>query len=447
MQIERGRNMNDFEFGNYICSLRKKLKMSQKALSEKLNVSNKAISKWETGASKPTIERLSELSKIFGVPLDELVNKGKQNKNKKIVRIVITGGPCSGKSTALSWIQENFTKQGYTVIIVAESATELILSGVAPWTCETSYEFQKTLLKLQKEKEAIYNDIAQKMFNAEKVLLVYDRGLLDTKIYLEDYEFDALLKEMGLTEVDVRDNYDGVFHLVSAAKGAEEYYTLENNKARTETIEEARIKDDRGIEVWAGHPHFRIIDNKSGFEEKMKKLIAEISALIDEPMPYEIERRYLIEMPSIQKLEENKACKKVEIIQTYLKSPTGEEVRLRQRGQGESYIYTKTTKKQIGRGKRFEFEERLDERQYLRLLMDADVTKKQIRKTRYCLVYENQYFEIDIYPFWTDKAILEIELNSIEDKITFPKCLKIIKEVTEDKRYSNASLAVSNEIK
>ena len=34
---------------------------------------------------------------------------------------------------------------------------------------------------------------------------------------------------------------------------------------------------------------------------------------------------------------------------------------------------------------------------------------KQIRKTRYCLTYKNQYFEIDIYPFWNDKAILEIE--------------------------------------
>lgn len=438
--------MNDYKFGSYLMGLRKGLRLSQKDLAEKLNISNKAISKWENGAAKPGIEKLKALSNIFGVSVDEIINNFNPKEDKKIYKIVITGGPCSGKSTALSWVQENFSKQGYTVIIVAESATELILSGVAPWTCETSYEFQKTLLKLQIEKEKIYNEISNKMFNSDKVLLVYDRGMLDTKIYLEDYEFDHLLKEMNLTEVEVRDNYDGVFHLVSAAKGAEEFYTLENNKARTETPEEAREKDDRGIEVWAGHPHFRIIDNKQGFEEKMRQLIREISALLGEPQPLEVERKFLIDMPNIVLLEETKACKKIEIIQTYLKSENGEEIRLRQRGQAGSYIYTKTIKKNIGGGVRFEFEDRLNEKQYLSLLMEADVTKRQIRKTRYCLVYENQYLEIDIYPFWKDKAILEIELNSIEDKIKLPKFIKVVKEVTNDEQYSNFNLSKNNEL-
>ena len=73
--------------------------------------------------------------------------------------------------------------------------------------------------------------------------------------------------------------------------------------------------------------------------------------------------------------------------------------------------------------------------------MDADITKHSIRKTRYCLIYKNQYFEIDIYPFWDDKAIVELELNSEDQKIEFPKQLKLIKEVTHDKRYKNSELA------
>jgi CYTH domain-containing protein len=56
-------------------------------------------------------------------------------------------------------------------------------------------------------------------------------------------------------------------------------------------------------------------------------------------------------------------------------------------------------------------------------------------------MYENQYFEIDVYPFWKDKAILEIELNDENTKISFPKEIKVIKEVTEDEAYKNASLA------
>ena len=73
--------------------------------------------------------------------------------------------------------------------------------------------------------------------------------------------------------------------------------------------------------------------------------------------------------------------------------------------------------------------------------MEADTDKRQIRKTRYCLTYENQYFEIDVYPFWKDKAIVEIELSDEKAEILFPKELKVIKEVTEDASYKNAALA------
>ena len=77
-------------------------------------------------------------------------------------------------------------------------------------------------------------------------------------------------------------------------------------------------------------------------------------------------------------------------------------------------------------------------------MMEADTTKRQIRKTRYCLIYQNQYFEIDIYPFWNDKAIMEIELADENQQISFPKFIKIIKEVTDDEAYKNSSIANIN---
>ena len=91
--------------------------------------------------------------------------------------------------------------------------------------------------------------------------------------------------------------------------------------------------------------------------------------------------------------------------------------------------------------KRVEIERRLSQQEYLRLLMDADTTRRQIRKTRYCLTYENQYFEIDVYPFWDDKAIAEIELSDENAVIAFPDEIRVIKEVTDDEAYKNASLA------
>jgi CYTH domain-containing protein len=232
-----------------------------------------------------------------------------------------------------------------------------------------------------------------------------------------------------------------VFHLVTAAKGAEKYYTLSNNQARTETVEEAAALDDKLIAAWTGHPHLRVIDNSTNFEEKLKRLIAEMQHFLGEPEPYEIERRFLIRYPDVKKLEALPNCRKVEIIQTYLKAKDGDELRIRQRGENGSYIYYKTLKHTVTPLKRVEIEENLTQDEYLQLLMEADPALHQIRKTRYCLTYENQYFKIDVYPFWNDRALMEIELRDEKETVRFPGQVEIIKEVTDDGNYNSRSLA------
>ena len=74
-------------------------------------------------------------------------------------------------------------------------------------------------------------------------------------------------------------------------------------------------------------------------------------------------------------------------------------------------------------------------------MMETDPALHAIRKTRYCLTWEEQYFEIDVYPFWDDKAIVELELSDENALIRFPKELKVIREVTDDAAYKNHSLA------
>lgn len=432
--------MNDYIFGNKILELRSHFGLSQSELAEKVGVTNKAVSKWETGKSKPTTNAIRKLAALFNVDVNELLSVREEERKMEISKIVITGGPCAGKSTAMSWVQNAFTQMGYTVLFVPETATELITGGVAPWTCGTNAEYQKCQMKLQIEKEKIFEQAARTMAS-DKVLIVCDRGTLDNKAYMDDVEFAEAIQYIGSNEVELRDNYDAVFHLVTAAKGAEEFYTTANNSARTETVEEAATLDDKLISAWTGHPHLRVIDNTSSFEDKMKKLVGEIASFLGEPEPYEIERKYLIEYPDIKWLETNPSCQRIEIIQTYLNSAAGEEVRVRQRGVDGNYIYFQTIKRKVSDLKRVEIERRLSQAEYLKLLMEADTTKRQIRKTRYCLTYENQYFEIDVYPFWDDKAIAEIELSDANATIVFPKQIQVIKEVTDDDSYKNASLA------
>lgn len=217
-----------------------------------------------------------------GISVEELFRVREDIKTMSITKIVITGGPCAGKTTGMSWIQNAFTERGYRVLFISETATELISGGVAPWICSNNTEYQKCQMKLQLEKEKVFEQAARTM-NSDKILIVCDRGTLDNKVYMTEVDFSLVLNELGLNEVELRDGYDAVFHLVTAAKGAEKFYTTANNIARTETVDEAVALDDKLIAAWTGHPHLRIIDNSLGFEEKMKHLIAEIANFLGEP--------------------------------------------------------------------------------------------------------------------------------------------------------------------
>ena len=186
--------MNDYEFGNRLYNLRVKCKLSQSELGKLVGVTNKAVSKWEMGKAKPGIKIINKLSLIFNVKLEELMNG--ENKEPVITKIVITGGPCAGKSTALSWIQNEFVQKGYHVIFINEAATELISNGISNVTCESSILFQEALMKLQIEREKIYYEAARKM-NKDKILIVCDRGALDSKAFLSDLDFQYVLKSLS----------------------------------------------------------------------------------------------------------------------------------------------------------------------------------------------------------------------------------------------------------
>jgi len=204
---------------------------------------------------------------------------------QEIHKIVITGGPCAGKSTAMSWIQNAFSSLGYMVLFIPETATELISGGVAPWTCGTNLDYQRCQIQLQLEKERIFLQAAETM-PGEKFLIVCDRGMMDNLAYMSREEFSIVLDELGLSADALLHSYDAIFHLVTAAKGMAKFYTLDNNAARTETPEQAADLDDRILTAWQTHPNLHVIDSCLGFDSKMECLICEISKALNIPISF-----------------------------------------------------------------------------------------------------------------------------------------------------------------
>ena len=102
-----------------------------------------------------------------------------------------------------------------------------------------------------------------------------------------------------------------------------------------------------------------------------------------------------------------------------------------------------TTKTKLSDLRRIEDEEEISEAEYRRLLERADPARTIIDKTRWCFRYRGQLFELDVFPFWQDRAFLEIEIADEEQEILLPPAIRVIREVTEDPRYTNAALSLA----
>ena len=110
----------------------------------------------------------------------------------RIWEFVITGGPCAGKTTGLSILEQALTQKGFKVIVVAETATELISSGICPWEL-TQDQFQSLLIERSINKEKTTRKAAEYL-NRDTVIF-YDRGLLDNKAYMP-YKMFSLVKKI-----------------------------------------------------------------------------------------------------------------------------------------------------------------------------------------------------------------------------------------------------------
>ena len=153
---------------------------------------------------------------------------------------------------------------------------------------------------------------------------------------------------------------------------------------------------------------------------------------------HEIEHKYLIAMPDLSLFS---GGRKLSITQTYLRADRGETHRVRKIIEGERVTYTETRKRRINDLHALETERTVSAAEYEQLLTLADPERAPIEKVRYLLPHGERTLEIDVYPFWQDRAILEIEVASEAETIEIPPFIRVLSEVTGDKRYKNVNLA------
>lgn len=350
----------------------------------------------------------------------------------KCMKIVLTGGPCGGKTTAIQRIEEEFTERGYQVVIVPEAATILINMGIKPFgkNAIDVVEFQRMVIELQIKLESL----AMRSIKATSndVIILCDRGIIDDKAYVSADEFKMLLDEFEIKEMDIMSSYDMVIHLRTVAFGKEEFYTLENNAARSESPEEAREKDQKTLEAWIGHDNLKVIGNDTEFDGKLDLTLYEIYSILNKPYPIQCQRKYLVDSIDLNKIEDIRLIKFG--IEQYFKRDDEKELIYRKTLKDSEVMYTLTTKIDTNiNSERVTTKRKITEDEYYSNMVEIPIVKE-----RYCFTYKNQYFRLDIFD--DGLKVLEIEETNKTKEIVIPDFIKVSNEITNNVMYRNSNL-------
>ena len=204
--------------------------------------------------------------------------------------------------------------------------------------------------------------------------------------------------------------------------------------------------------TWNGlNPVTRTVPNGKGYDrnklkdnerKNSRESTDETTCCFNNEDPLEIERKFLIRYPDLNLLD--RICtEKTAIVQTYLISEKGISRRIRKKEQGGRIEYWYNEKTKISDMTRIEREREISEEEYNELLKEALPDADTINKIRYCIPSGDHCFEIDVFREWDDRAFAEVELSDEDQEYVFPECLELIKEVTDDGRYTNKSLAIN----
>lgn len=353
-----------------------------------------------------------------------------------VYKVVLTGGPGSGKTSVKDGIIKHFSVQGYQVLFVSETASELINGGVKCFGNNSLnvVDFQEYVMKLQLLKEQIYIDAASKL--GGDVIVIYDRGTIDNFAYMSEDEGHEIINRVleGKTKVDLLNNYD----LVIVLQSSKDFYTTENNKARSEDVNEALELGKRTLNSWVGHKKLKIVGPKDTLHEKINEVLNLINELLEKTQ-VKRQEKYLISLreSDIDKVIDISRVQQIK--QTYLLSDDKTEKRLRQVifDNDVSYYYSVFKLLEDG-SKIIVSEKKISEEEYNNLLEFKDENLKDIKKIRYYFTDDLEYFNLDIFDDNSEYGLLEINTQS---EVRIPKYLKVIENVTNNQDYSNRFLA------
>ena len=363
-----------------------------------------------------------------------------------IKKVVLTGGPSSGKTTVLNSIVKEFNKHFVKVIVVPETATELITAGVRMFGEDKidALDFQELVIRTMIFKEDNYYRAAEmyeKLYPNQDVLIILDRAIMDNLAYVGDEKFIEVLNRLGLNGdySQIYNRYDLVINLVSNAK----FFTLENNKARTESTREALELGQRTLAGWIGHKNLKIVSPKENIDEKINEVVGHINVLLNKEQ-LKLQKKYLVNLKNSNLNEILKDSKVSYIEQAYLISEDNVEKRIRKTVNNNYDTYELAVYKIKEDGSKvLDKEKNISKKIYNELLQFKAFNSDVIRKARYYFSYGDTCMYLDIFEDNNEIGYLEINYDW-KDMITLPSYLDVISDVSNEDGYSNRKYIIND---
>mmetsp|Transcript_22931 Transcript_22931/g.47672 ORF Transcript_22931/g.47672 Transcript_22931/m.47672 type:complete len:451 (+) Transcript_22931:277-1629(+) len=379
-----------------------------------------------------------------------------------IYKIVLTGGPCGGKTTALARLSPYLRERGFEVISCPEAFTLLVSNGMAfdylGAVQGMDLVVQDTVMDIQIGLEDGFERVLRA--RGKPGVLLCDRGLMDGAAYMKNEDWEKLLKKRDVQCVsELREGrYNAVFHLVTAAEGAEKFYTLENNEVRTETPELARELDDLTRNAWVGHPNLKIFDNSTDFEKKLQRVVEETARLVG--LPSQLERTtikfILKKAPDLNSFPEDVSYQIFDVEKVYLYDEivnpsdrsddiTDEYSFIRKRttlnmeGEASGSVYGLTIVQKTKDGQTIEKKRIITRREYSSLFNNRDKSRHVVRQQRISFLWNIQSFNVHVYqePV-SDICILHAQVKSTPETPVAEGEVEIPTFLDVDRRISNS---------
>lgn len=216
-------------------------------------------------------------------------HREKAKSEDAIHRIVLTGGPCGGKSSCLNQLVKRLQEQRYNVYVAPEMPTLLKQHCECPYPFKPNPTIADTMhalswesnkMQLQADMEDALYDLARS--SGEKTVILCDRGLPDSAAYVSEDAFQTILDDHDWMSDKLMARYSLVVHLESAAIDTSLYTTLaSNNAARFESEDEARAQDLATQKAWASHPNVKMIRNCVCGEDFERKKQMTVSCVLE----------------------------------------------------------------------------------------------------------------------------------------------------------------------